>query len=133
MQENQSRKRKVSQSHDAKFMLDENVSNNLRKLLISKGYDVITVQELNKRGAKNSELLELARKKNRILITYDKDFIELKHASENYLIVIDIHPLIDENVLPNFENFLNSFSFKELRENFVILDQDGITFKKKVS
>ncbi len=48
MQENQSRKRKVPQSHEAKFLLDENVSNNLRKLLISKGYDVITVQELNK-------------------------------------------------------------------------------------
>ena len=71
MQENQSRKRKVPQSHDAKFLLDENVSNNLRKLLISKGYDAITVQELNKRGAKNSALVELARKKNRILITYD--------------------------------------------------------------
>ena len=121
----------MPQSHDAKFLLDENVSNNLRRLLISKGYDVITVQELNKRGAKNSELLELARKKNRILITYDKDFIEFKHESENYLVLIDIHPLIDENVLPNFENFLNSFSFKELKDNFIILREDGIILKKK--
>ena len=44
MQENQLRKRKVSQSHDAKFLLDENVSIKLRNLLISKGYDAITVQ-----------------------------------------------------------------------------------------
>ena len=121
----------MPQSHDAKFLLDENVSNNLRTLLISKGYDVITVQELNKRGAKNSELLELARKKNRILITYDKDFIEFKHESENYLVLIDIHPLIDENVLPNFEKFLKSFSFGKLTENIIILEEDGIVLKKK--
>ena len=53
----------MPRSHDAKFLLDENVSNNLRKLLISKGFDTISVQDLNKRGAKNSELIELARKK----------------------------------------------------------------------
>ena len=41
MQENLSRKKKVPQSHEPKFLLDENVSNNLRKLLISNGYDVI--------------------------------------------------------------------------------------------
>jgi len=123
----------VPQSHDAKFLLDENVSNNLKKLLISKGYDTITVQELNKRGAKNSELVELARKKNRILITYDKDLIEFKLKSENYLILIDIHPLIDENVLPNFEKFLKSFSFEKLTENIVILEEDGIVLKKKIN
>ncbi len=121
----------MPQSHDAKFLLDENVSNNLRKLLISKGYDAITVQELNKRGAKNSELIEIARKKSRILITYDKDFIEFNHESDNYLILIDIHPLIDESVLPNFEKFLNSFSFEELENNCIILKEDEIILKKK--
>ena len=65
----------MSHSHDAKFLLDENVTTKLRNLLISKGYDAITVQELNKRGAKNSELADLARRKNRILLTYDKDYI----------------------------------------------------------
>lgn len=47
----------MPQSHEAKFLLDENVSNNLRKLLISKGYDAIIVQDLNKRGVRNSTLL----------------------------------------------------------------------------
>jgi len=121
----------VPQSHDAKFLLDENVSNNLRKLLLSKGYDVITVQELNRRGVKNSELVEIARKKSRILLTYDKDFIEIKYERENYLILIDIHPLIDENVLPSFEKFLKSFSFKKLTDNIIILGEDGIILRKK--
>ena len=56
-------------SHNVKFLLDENVSNNLKKLLILKGYDVVTVQDLKKRGTKNSVLMELAKIKNRVLIT----------------------------------------------------------------
>ncbi|KKN30321.1 hypothetical protein LCGC14_0835160 [marine sediment metagenome] len=121
----------MPQSHDAKFLLDENVSNNLRKLLISKGYDTITVQELNKRGTKNSVLQEIARKESRVLLTFDKDFIKFKHVSDNHLILVDIHPLIDENVLPHFEKFLNSFSFDDLKENIVILQKDKIILKKK--
>ncbi len=38
MQDDQLRKRKGPQSHDAKFLLDENITTNLRKLLIPKGY-----------------------------------------------------------------------------------------------
>ena len=125
------RKRKVSQSHDAKFLLDENVSINLRNLLISKGYDAITVQELNKRGAKNSILQEIARKESRVLITYDKDFVGSKYESDDHIIIVDIHPLIDENVLPRFEKFLSSFSFDDLKDNFVILMVDRIILQKK--
>ena len=46
--------------HSSDFLLDENVSINLKKLLISKEYNVETVQELNKRDIKNNELLKLA-------------------------------------------------------------------------
>ena len=69
MQEKFSRKKVVLASHNVKFLLDENVSNNLKKLLILKGYDVVTVQDLKKRGTKNSVLMELAKIKNRVLIT----------------------------------------------------------------
>jgi len=86
---------------------------------------------LNRRGTNNSELLEIARKNGRILITYDKDFINIKHESDANLILIDIHPLIDEKVLPNFEKFLNSLSFEDLKDNCIILNEDGMVLKKK--
>ena len=78
------------------------------------------VQELNKRGIKNSELLKLASASRRILITYDKDFLNFKIEPEHLIILIDIHPLIDENVLPVFERFLNNFSPSVLMENIII-------------
>ncbi len=125
------RKKVVPASNNFRFLLDENVSNNLKKNLVLKGHDVITVQDLNKSGAKNSELMELARIEKRNLITYDKDFIYFKYNIDNYLIIIDIHPLIDENVLPVFQNFLKSLNLKALKENFIILKEDKIVFKKK--
>lgn len=52
--------RRLPAHHSYNFLLDENVSINLKKLLISKEYNVEKVQELNKRGIKNNELLKLA-------------------------------------------------------------------------
>jgi hypothetical protein len=47
----------------------------IKKFLISKEYNVETVQELNKKGIKNNELLRLTSVSRRILITYNKDFL----------------------------------------------------------
>ena len=52
-------------------------------------------------------------------------------ASEDSIIVIDIHPLTDENVLPAFENFLKIFSPLDLKENIIILYENTFKFKKK--
>jgi len=123
----------VQKSRNYKFLLDENVSYNLKKRLLSLGHDATTVQELNKRGTKNSELMELARIKDRILITYDKDFVYFKHKKEDFIIFIDIHPLIDENVIPIFEEFLlKSFNYDDLKNNLIIITNDSITLKKKI-
>ena len=131
MHESLSRKKVVPASHNFRFLLDENVSNNLKKRLVLNGYDVITIQDLNKRGVKNSEIMELARIEKRILITYDKDFVFFRHKIDNYLIIIDVHPLIDENVLPIFQNFLKSLNLNALKDNFIILEKDEIIYKKK--
>lgn len=125
------RKKRLPSSHKSSFLLDENVSNNLKKHLKSKGYAVITVQELNKRGIKNSQLLKLARNENRILITYDKDFLSLKLKPEDSLIIINIHPLIDENVLPAFNFILQSLSTIDFNKNIIVLyEKDFISNEK---
>ena len=131
MPENLLRKKVVPAYKKPKFLLDENVSNNLKKFLISSGYDVVSVQDLNKRGAKNSELMELARVNERILITYDKDFIHFKHKKDDLLIIIDIHPLIDENVLPVFKNNIHSLKLEDLAAYYIILENRGFKLEKK--
>ncbi|MFX0139093.1 MAG: DUF5615 family PIN-like protein [Candidatus Hodarchaeota archaeon] len=118
-------------SHEVKFLLDENISYGVKKLLNSKNYVVDTVQDLKKRGIKNTELMELARMENSTLITSDKDFLYLNKEPEDSIILIDIHPFIDENVLPAFEKFLEKFSQLDLKNNIVVLYKTSFKLKSK--
>lgn len=122
--------RRLPASEGLTFLLDENVSNNLKKLLQLNNCDVITVQELNKRGLKNSKLLNLARKLDRILITYDKDFLYMKHDAKDRLILVDIHPLIDQKVIPAFRSILNELRIEDFKNHIVILYEE--TFKLRI-
>jgi len=55
----------------------------------------------------------------------------MSHKSEDRIILIDIHPLIDEKVIPAFQKFLNSFKFKDLEENIIILYEKVFKLRKK--
>jgi predicted nuclease of predicted toxin-antitoxin system len=123
--------RSLPSSEKVEFLLDENVSHSLKNLINSKGSKAITLQELNKRGIKNSILLKLARKLDKILITYDKDFLNMKHKPEDKIILIDIHPLIDEKVVPSFQKFLNILKIKDLEENIIILYEKMFKLRTK--
>ena len=59
-----------------KFIIDESSGVTLSRSLSSQEYDCISIAEL-KPGIKDHEILDIAFKENRILITNDKDFGEL--------------------------------------------------------
>ena len=55
------------------FLADENIPREAILSLRKMGIDVLSIQELSQ-GMKDSAVLELAVKENRILLTFDKDF-----------------------------------------------------------
>jgi predicted nuclease of predicted toxin-antitoxin system len=59
-----------------KFLLDENLGIKIPQFLRSLKFDVLSILELSP-GMTDQEVLKLANKDNRILITLDKDFGEL--------------------------------------------------------
>ena len=68
-----------------KFLVDVCVGKSVADWLVSEGYDVLEVRKINP-FLSDEEILQLAVKESRILITMDKDFSELsviysrKHA-----------------------------------------------------
>jgi hypothetical protein len=124
--------KKLPSPPNFQFLLDENVSKNLKKLLQSMGYEVKTVQELKRQTIKNTKLLELARQLQQILVTCDKDFLYYSYLPTDSIILIDIFPMIDEKILPAFENFLNNISPNNLKGNFIILYETSFKIKTKV-
>lgn len=61
-----------------RFIADENIPNSLIKAIRRLGYFVKDLKEENIIGIDDQELLKVAKQEKRILITFDKDFTNLK-------------------------------------------------------
>lgn len=59
-----------------KFLIDENLGIKVPQHLRGLGFDIVSISELSP-GISDQEVLSLANRENRILITQDKDFGEL--------------------------------------------------------
>ncbi|MFH1649090.1 MAG: DUF5615 family PIN-like protein [Candidatus Woesearchaeota archaeon] len=74
-----------------RFLADENIAVSVVKALRHKGYDVLDLKEEKKHGITDTEVLELAKEQKRVILTHDKDFVELlkqKNALHYGLLVL---------------------------------------------
>lgn len=60
-----------------KLKLDENIGRKAHQVLVDLGYDVHTVHDEGLRGAADKGVLSAAFSEGRVLVTQDRDFIEL--------------------------------------------------------
>ena len=63
--------------HDTSFLVDECISPLCVSHLIIKGFNAISVLDALHHGAKDGQIIEFAKKINRILITLDTDFSDI--------------------------------------------------------
>lgn len=66
-----------------RFLADENIYHALVIRLRSRGYDVMTVDECGLRGVDDSRIMEYAIQEQRIIITFDRDFSDLRSLPKN--------------------------------------------------
>ena len=88
-----------------RVLADENILNQVVIRLRAAGYDVRWAQESD-RGEADPNLLELATREGRMLITYDKDFGELVHrggmSAPHGVILFRIHNDVSDAVKAKF-------------------------------
>ncbi len=88
-----------------------------------------TVQSINRRGNKDSELFEVSVQLNRILVTYDTDFLLIKIPKEfPGILLIRIIPNRDRYVIPVIENLLKIIDTLDFTNNIVVLDENTVRF-----
>jgi len=93
-----------------KFLADENVPLKAVKALKRKGLDIVSVIELSP-GLKDKEVLNLANKEERIIVTFDKDFGELvvrQRAKVKGLILLRFIPKSPQQVAEKIWQVLES-------------------------
>jgi len=104
------------------FLADENFPLKAVKFLQDKGVDVVSIQATSP-GAKNGEVVRIAEKEKRILLTFDKDFGEWVYKEKAAVGVVlfrlshfteeEIALIVLEKLLKTKENLHRSFTVVE--------------------
>ncbi len=118
-----------------RFLTDENVPPRVVDYLRDKGFDVRAIREFVPAGSSDSEVISIARREERILLTFDKHFANIllyplrTHAG---IIRIRLHPPLIEDVLGALENFFRDVDLGEISGTLVVLERGGFRIRRKI-
>ncbi len=118
--------------HELKLLFDVGVSKRAEIHFRDKGFDVLSIRELSP-TMKDSDILELAVKEDRLVITMDKDFGELVFNSEKSHIGVLLLRMKDAgwiekiNVLPEI---LTNYS-NELKGKFSVYHDKKLRIRQQ--
>lgn len=104
-----------------KILADENIPQILISSLRKSGYDVLDIKRKGK-SFRDSVLIKVARRENRLIITFDNDFLDLINLPEFKvkLIVLRIHPRTRENIVTASKFLLKSNLLTKLKKSAII-------------
>lgn len=124
MHPTQSGVRDMLLSKKPKLLCDANIPFKLSRLLTEKGFDLIESPPF----AEDSEIAELAKSEERVILTFDRDFgnINLFPPKEYFGIVfIRIRPPLINSVLSALINLFNSVESLEFKGKLYVLSLSG--------
>lgn len=110
-----------------KLLLDENIGQSVAKLLTNNDYDVKNVADVGF-GMRDADILALALREKRVLITLDKDFGQMiyqSRAEHRGVILVRLQNESSPNIKFVLLNFLNSYD-GDVVGKFIVLTEDKI-------
>ncbi len=119
-----------------KFLLDANLSPIAASCLRKLKFDTRSITEANLGHLKDIEVVKIAKREKRIIITFDLDFGEIYHRSEQGnvgIVVLRLKNQTPENVNYVLGQFLsqNTEKLKENLQSLIIIKDKNIRFVKK--
>ena len=96
-----------------KFKIDENLPSHCAELLIEKGYNAETVIQEGLQGCSDQTLIEVCQSENRILITLDLDFSDIRNYPPGSNPGIIVLRLSEQSILAaqvSIEHLIKTFS-----------------------
>ncbi len=113
---------------DFNFLTDENIHPELVKFLRNKSFDIKDVKEEKLIGTSDLQLMNLAFKENRIIITQDRDFGKLVYTqNSDFIGIIYLRPghILPKFHIQTFEQLMGS-NFK-LESPFILVAENSET------
>lgn len=114
-----------------KFLTDENIASSVVRELRNKKHDVKDIKEEQLQGILDKEILELANKESRTIITHDKDFAQvsskIKHCG---IILVSLKHQHPEAVSIALSRTLESKLTKKIENKLIIITESRIRIQK---
>lgn len=110
------------------FLVDENIARSVVQALQKEGYDVADMSEYKFSALADKDILRLAEKQKRIVITHDKDFGDLIHQFKQKhqgVILIRLHNQSPQNVIHFLIPFIRKVGLEKLKNRLTII-REGV-------
>ena len=115
-----------------KFIADENIPNNLIKAIRRRRFSIRDLKEEKLIGTSDKNLIEIARKETRIIITFDKDFVSLaKYQKHSGIILLRYKDKSSDSVVRKFCYLLDSPIKEKFGDSFCEVFDDYIKIHKR--
>lgn len=114
-----------------KVIIDENISNEIKKLLVKAKCDVLDLKDKQLRQLTDRQIIDTAVKENRIILTHDKDFLSfmVDPNCQAKIILIALKPHTEERVTAIGKFLIDSNILVEVKKSAIIdYRQEKITF-----
>ena len=108
-----------------RFLTDENVAISVKKALRQAKFFVKDVKEEKMFGVSDSEIITLAKKERRVIITHDKDFLEYPQNLHRGVCLLRFSNQSPKNVIKHLLFFIKSRG-KKLEDKITILNENWI-------
>jgi predicted nuclease of predicted toxin-antitoxin system len=116
-----------------KIKLDENQPRDLKTLLQSAGHEVTDVHEENLSGEADPQVLQAARREERLLMTFDTDFADVRKyppGTHSGIVVFRFRDQRWRAIEGPVRQFLTEVRLEEVTGGLVILQETRVRYKR---
>jgi predicted nuclease of predicted toxin-antitoxin system len=114
-----------------RLLVDECCERSLAEGLRAAGHDAVHVLDLGRRGARDDQIVALARSDNRVLVTDDKDFGDLvvrQRLATAGIVLMRIDPLMPDYRLKALLEALERFGDR-LKDHMIVVGPGFVRFR----
>jgi len=112
-----------------RFLADENIAPRVIEALKKEKFDVSSVYEIGLSATPDEEILKVAEKEKRIILTHDKDFgnlVRQLYQPHGGVILLRLRNQSPQNVILYLIPFLKKIKFDRIKNRLVIFQEGKV-------
>ena len=116
------------------FKIDENLPIEIAEILINGGHDAKTINEQRLQGVKDPVLIDACKSENRVLVTIDTDFSDIRTYPPHEfsgIIVLKVGSQSKQHIMNVFYHILSFIDREPLNQHLWIVEETKIRIRGK--